>query len=388
VAGALAGALALSGAARADEPPSDKPPPALKLNLLETFDLWTNARGGLRTGGTVLNKLRVSATWNAASLGDPDLVAHVQLAAVNGRPFSGDFVGDIQTLSNIEAPESVRLFALWVQHAFGDNGRARIGLIDLNHDFDINYPVALFISSSDAIAPELSKSGRNGPSIYPVTSFGGEAAWTPSKRFTFRAAALDGVSGDPAHQSAFVIVRLKGSDGALLIGQADWNFADNAQASIGAWSYTAATPHLDPARIGGDRQSGVYAFVDGQITKSVAAWVRLGVANPSVAVVSNFEGAGVVWTAPFASRRDDQAGIAIARAGISDVARRTQDLPDAETSIEATYLFAATDKLQLQPDVQYIIHPASAPHLGNALVFGLRVILTLQHPAGSTDSED
>src|SRR5262249_25504928 len=107
--------LAAPAAALADDATPAAPPPALKLNLLENLDLWTNTQGGIRTGGTVLSKLRVSATWNAAALGDPGLNAHIQIFATNGRPFSGDFVGDVQTLSNIEAPESVRLFDLWAE---------------------------------------------------------------------------------------------------------------------------------------------------------------------------------------------------------------------------------------------------------------------------------
>ncbi len=291
---AIALAVSVAGAARADDAAPAQQPPALKLNLLETLDLWANAQGGIRRGGTVLSKLRISATWNAAALGDPGFNAHVQLFAVNGRPFSGDFVGDIQTLSNIEAPTSVRLFDLWAEQSFGDKGSVRVGLLDLNHDFDINYPVGLFIASSDAIAPELSKSGRNGPSIFPVSSFGVRGLWTPVKQFTLRLGVFDGVSGDPAHPGAFVKVRLRGSDGALLIGQADWNFADQAQASIGVWGYTAGAPRIDPARRGAERQSGVYAFVDGPLSKQVAAWVRVGLSNPSVDVVSSFEGAGLV----------------------------------------------------------------------------------------------
>jgi carbohydrate-selective porin OprB len=42
----------------------------------------------------------------------------------------------------------------------------------------------------------------------------------------------------------------------------------------------------------------------------------------------------------------------------------------------------------LQPDLQYIVHPASAPHLPNALVIGLRITIAGQYPAGTTDTED
>ena len=81
-------------------------------------------------------------------------------------------------------------------------------------------------------------------------------------------------------------------------------------------------------------------------------------------------------------------GLAIERAGLSAAAQHIQHLPDAETSIEATYAFAATDRLTIQPDVQYIIHPALAPHLPNALAFGLRFVVNLNAPAGASDTED
>jgi porin len=386
VAGALAGVLVFTGAARAEDAPAEKAPPALTLNVLENLDLWENTTGGLKTGGTVLSKLRISATWGAGQLGDASFKAHAQIFAINGRPFSGDFVGDSQTLSNIEAPTSVRLFELWADQAFGDKGSVRVGLLDVNHDFDVNSPVGLFIASSDAIAPELSKSGRNGPSIFPVSSFGVRGIWSPTKRLTFRAAALDGVSGDPDHPGAFVIARLRASDGLLLLGQADWNISDQAQVSIGAWGYTAPTQRIDPSRPGQERQSGVYAFVDGPIAKSLSAWVRVGIAKPAVDQVSNFVGAGVVWNVPW--RKGDQAGLAIARAGVSGPAQRALGLPNAETSIEATYLFKVSDQLSLQPDVQYVVRPASAPNLPDALVIGLRITFTSQFPAGTADTED
>ena len=379
-------AVAFAGVCRADD--AVAPTPALTLTVLENFDLWENTGGGLRAGGTVLSKLRVSATWNAAKFGDPGFKAHIQMFAVDGRPFSGGFVGDIQTLSNIEAPTSVRLFDLWAEQAFGDQGSLRVGLVDVNKDFDINSPVGLFIASSDAIGPDISKSGQNGPSIFPVTSFGGRVLWTPIKAFTLRLGAFDGVSGDPAHPGAFVKVRLRSSDGAFLIGQADYNISDQAQVSVGAWGYSAPTPRIDPAQPGAERQSGVFAFIDGPISKSLSAWARAGVSNPAVEQVSSFVGAGVVWNAPFPSRKNDQAGLAVGRAGIGGPTRRVLGLPDAETAIEATYLFTVNDKVSLQPDLQYIVHPASAPRLRSALVIGLRISLTGQYPAGTSDTDD
>ena len=105
-------------------------------------------------------------------------------------------------------------------------------------------------------------------------------------------------------------------------------------------------------------------------------------------MVASYLGAGLVKAEPIPGRKDDQLGFAIARAGIGDDARRLQGLPDAETTLEATYRFTASPNFALQPDLQYVIHPAAAPGLRDALVVGLRLIVTVNEPAGSSDSED
>jgi len=176
----------------------------------------------------------------------------------------------------------------------------------------------------------------------------------------------------------------------LLIGQADWKLTANAQASVGVWGYTATFPYIDPSRPGGQRRGGVYGSVQGPLPfgDDWSGWIRLGLADPAVDVVDSYFGAGLVKQGPLRGRKDDQLGIAIARAGVAGPARRLQDLPEAETSIEATYRLAATETFALQPDVQYIVHPAGAPRLPNALVFGLRVVLTGQCPRNSADTED
>jgi porin len=63
-------------------------------------------------------------------------------------------------------------------------------------------------------------------------------------------------------------------------------------------------------------------------------------------------------------------------------------LPEAETTLEGTYRWQVAQGLFLQPDLQYVIHPAAAHGLPNALVVGLRIIGTANAPAGAVDNED
>jgi porin len=387
---ALAAALATPGlgfAADADGAAGvNATPPAFKLGLSETVDFLQNTRGGISVGGGVNNKLAVAATADGDGFGRPGFKAHLQIFNTNEGKFSAERSGDLQLVSNIEAPQSTRLFAAWVEQRFGDVNGVRFGLMDVNIDFDSIAPAGLFLNSSHGIGIDFSQTG---PSIYPVSALGLRGIWAPSEQLTLTAAVFDGVSGDGNRPHDFVHVKVGGDEGALLIGQADWRLSQETQISIGGWRNTTVFNRLDPA-LGSQRgQGGVYGSIQGPVPigQGVSGWLRLGVADSRVNEVGSYIGAGLVKSAPF-GRKGDQVGIAMARAQVGGPARRLIGLPDAETSIEATYAFAVNDSLALQPDVQYIIHPASASNLKDALVVGLRLSLAFSTPAGTQDDED
>ncbi|MBV9658916.1 MAG: carbohydrate porin [Verrucomicrobia bacterium] len=86
-------------------------------------------------------------------------------------------------------------------------------------------------------------------------------------------------------------------------------------------------------------------------------------------------------------RPKDVFGIAFAYVGISDARRQLardrerftgvrEALPDYENVLEITYQGNVTPWMQLQPDLQYIAHPGGSGAFGNALVLGLRSVVT------------
>ncbi len=365
---------ATAGSACAEEAKA----PALQLEVAEHVDYWRNVTGGLRVGDTTLNKVEFNATFAGEAVGLPGFKAHAQVFKTNGEAFSGSRVGDIETVSNIEAYSTWRLMNAWAEQTVGPV-TVRGGLMDLNYEFDSVAPAGLFLDSSHGIGPDLSDSGRNGPSIFPVSSLGAQVNWAVSSRLTLRTAVFDGAPGDPDHPRAFAAVRLSAADGALVIGQADWTFAGDRPLSIGAWGYTADFDPVDPARGVQHGQRGAYAYVQGPIGRGWSGWVRGGFADGRINVVSGYLGAGVVKADPFGFK-GDQAGLAIAHAIVGADSRRILGLPDAETVVEATYSHAIGDHLTLQPDLQWVIHPASQPHLRNALAVGLRINVAFQIP--------
>ena len=48
----------------------------------------------------------------------------------------------------------------------------------------------------------------------------------------------------------------------------------------------------------------------------------------------------------------------------------------SETTAEATYSFALSESLIVQPDIQYVFSPGADPTLADALVVGSRVTAT------------
>ena len=370
---------------------ADDVPPPLTVSVRDTADFWDNAAGGRRTGTAVLNKLQLGGSFAGDRLGLTGWTLHLQIFRTDGNSLT-DKVGDIQTVDSIDARPVTRLFESWIEKKFGDEDRSlafRFGLMDLNSDYDSIQTSSLFVNSSQGIAADLARSGRNGPSIYPVSSLGFRISWLPSKAWTFRLAAFDGVPGDPNHPNAFVSVKLGRSDGALLIGQADYHLSDKAKIEAGIWRYTTLVPVIGAQVSDRRADQGAYVSIEGPIPKhdKWSAWARVGLANGAVQQVSGYLGAGLVGQGVVPGRPEDRIGLAIARAENGNPARRTFDFRSAETSCELSYQVKVHDTVALQPDLQYVVHPSAEAHVRSALVIGLRVVLTAGYPKKAPANE-
>lgn len=222
--------------------PTDKLPP-LAIAARETFDA-VDVLAGANPGAAILNKLQISGTLRGDQFGLNGWLFHAQLIRFDGQSVSRR-LGDLQTSDNIEAVPANRLFEAYFAKTWGEDQHSvalRAGLIDLNSQFDSIDQASLMLNSSHGIGPDLSRSGRNGPSIYPVTAFGSTLTWVRSPQWTFRLGVFDGVAGSPSTPHAFFAERLSPSDGVLVIGQADYQLDKDRRIEGGVWGYSAAQP--------------------------------------------------------------------------------------------------------------------------------------------------
>ncbi len=348
-----------------------------KVSALATADLLANTSGGLKRGIRLLDKLAVAAAYDAGG----DWIALASAQYTNGTPFSQTLAGDTQTVSNIEAIGSVRVYEVWLARRL-QRGGVKFGLIDLNSEFDVQEAGGLFLNSSNGIAAEFSHTGRNGPSIFPATSLAATGFYVPADGWTLRLGVFDGVPGDPAHPRRFAI-KLSGKDGALVVAQATRRWGDRLRFEAGAWHYTAAFPLLDTAGAARRRVSrGAYGLVEarlhdgGDTGRTLTGWLRAGIADGRVNRIDGYLGGGVVLAAPFAGRQDDSTGISVMHAAFGSPARRAEPgLRSGETTVELTYRAPVAWGITIQPDLQYVIHPNGTPGVGNALVAGVRLTL-------------
>ena len=349
----------------------------LELGFFHVMDGLAVVDGGLDEGQALLHKFDLTADWRSEGF-----EAHLDLQYVGGDEPSAELIGDVQVVSNIEAPDALRVLEAWGAWSLaGGKAGVKAGLIDLNADFDVQDVGLIFLNSSHGVGPDLSQTGLNGPSIFPNTSLAVTGFAEIGEGWTVRAGVFDGVPGDPDDPTR-TLIRLRDDEGALAIAEVEHRFGERAKLKLGAWAYTADFDAIaqtasdgSPARLGSNR--GAYAMLEGRLWSEASdpeqgldAWIRVGLANAEINPIGTYVGGGAVYTGVW--RDDDQLGLAIAHASFGGPARRAFGLEGAETVAELTYSLPINDNIAIQPDVQYVWNPGGDPTISNALVVGIR----------------
>jgi porin len=322
-----------------------------------------------------------------------------------------DLVGDVQGVSNLEASAAVRLEEAWLQQNLLHNRLSwLVGRYDLNTEFYRLQSGALFVNSSFGIGPEFALSGVAGPSIFPNTAVGTRVDIKPSPNVVWRAAVLDGM---PVDRPGGGIRLFAPGDGVLLVGEvALLSRPDTVSVprhrrfqigrgsarsytgklALGGWYYTAHFPDLVDALSSGEPiphqgSGGAYLIADQTVWSprrgrpgTLTVFAQLGLGDGRVNQIGSYLGGGLTFTAPLPSRADDELGLAVAAARNGSHYQRAQTAVGlsvaGETTVELTYLAQLRSWLALQPDVQYVIHPAGTQSQRNATVLGLRLAVS------------
>jgi porin len=305
-----------------------------------------------------------------------------------------DVIGSIHAPSNIAAEDAFRLLEAWYeQSAYDDRLGILVGFYGVDTEFDFKGTVDLFASGSHGTGLDLSETGLNGPSIFPVTSFGTRLRADLTDKVTARLAVLDGVPGDPGDPTATAVLDFSSDQGLFAITELDYMVRTDAtfrRFVLGAWKYTTRFDDLletepDGTPVQRNGSNGIYGFAEwlvfreaGTTTQGLAALVRVGAADEDVNQIAGYYGAGLVYRGLFQGRDEDTLGIGFSTALNGDKYKQAQaeagnPVTDSETELILAYSAHVAPWLRLQPVVQYYLDPGTDPTAGNALVAGLRV---------------
>jgi porin len=358
-----------------------------------TGDLLRNSSGGLAVGNAYLDNLELALSVDGdVAFGVAGLRLFASALYNNAARFSEDFSGDAMIASNIDAPRAVRMYEAWADWSPGWGSLSfRLGLYDLNSEFDLSDARGLMINSSFGVGHDLAQTGTNGPSIFPSTSLALRLAFNPVEDWTFIAAVLDGVPGDP-DDPARTRIHLGGDDGALFIVELHRKASRFTKVAAGAWAYSEEFARIDDSLLGAEPRtstsSGAYALADVALwqdatnpRRTIESFARIGFASDSVNRYDASMQFGLLFNQPFKSRARESLGLAVTSARTGEPYRKAQDrlaapVDAAETAIEVTYRREILPWLTLQPDIQFIVNPGALPSQQDALVFGLRFELT------------
>lgn len=371
-------------------------PLLVELGARYTADALWNVRGGLEEGSACVDHLELAVAFDAGRmLGVADVAGYASLIRTNNPTFSDRYVGDAMIVSNIDTDHTLQVLEAWIDWSFGARraGSLRAGLYDLNTEFDSTQSRGLFLNSAYGIGQELAQTGRNGPSIYPVTALAARVAWAPSESSQFKLAVLDGVPGDPddADRSRWHVSQ---SEGALWVGEVTVSSGPIAQFSFGHWRYSSTFESLRIKDRGSRvalRRDNRGSYVTAELAQRSSGgrdklrwsgFLRAGEANDRVNVFEHHVAAGVVVAWPGPGIAGSELGLAVSEASVGADYRKLQRRAGSpadhyERNVELTWRIPLGPHVVLQPDVQYIVNPGADRRIPDAWVAGLRVELAV-----------
>jgi porin len=394
----------------------------ITFGLITVAETYRTLRGGLRRGATGLTLLDLDvdvdldtlAGWKGAS-------AHATVYQIAGSGASRSRVGNLMTVSEIEALPASRLSELWLEQSlFDDRLFLRVGELSADTEYMVSQTSILFTNGSFGWPAIFAANMTDGGPAYPLSAPTVRVKYVPTPVLSFQASLIDGTPGggnprsgiDPQRRNPNG-TRFPLSDPPLVLAEASYAYNTQRGAeglpgtvTLGGWHrfgrVDAVTP--DPVtglgrRLSGD--SGLYGVIDQTIFQEpddpndgASVFLRASASPGDRNLVDFYLDGGIAYRGLFPGRSDDTLGLAVGVTRISRAARRLDtiaavqgDTPtprrSAETLLEATYQAVLAPGIALQPTLQYVVHPGGGianprepdgKRVRNATVFGLRFI--------------
>ena len=340
-----------------------------------TMDWSAPVSGGISRRGTARGLLDVNVTVDTEPLFDlPGGTFFAQYLFRHGRNGSDD-VGDLQAFSNIDEARLSREYELWFeQKLFADLVRFKGGQVDANSEFAFVNAAGEFINASAGFSPTVFTFPT-----YPDPALSLNFFIYPHENVYIGA----GVYGDSITETSrrgfrepFWISEV----GVTIPGGDSWG---DLRLAAGFFYDTGRLDRFDGGTQG--KGTGIYALVENQVWREnpdeegdeqgLSVFAQYGFADEDVSTFEHHVGFGISALGMIPTRDADAMGLYWTTVKTS---RATGSPYDAnESSLEFFYKFEVTPAISLKPDIQYILNPGGVKTADDALVFTLRLDVTL-----------
>ena len=110
----------------------------IRINAFYTGEVISNVNGGIRQQSTYLDIVEMMITSNFDEIAPwKGTTFYINAMGTHGKN-PGDSVGDLQGISNIAAPNMIKIHEIWLQQNYqNDRFSILFGLYDLNSEFDV-----------------------------------------------------------------------------------------------------------------------------------------------------------------------------------------------------------------------------------------------------------
>jgi porin len=361
----------------------------IEIGLSYQSDFVSNINGGVSISGDLIDTRTVGLNMDMQTLlGWKNTYFYISYLYSNGGDVSA-IVGSAGVSGLESGIRGGKIYEAWIDTRLGLQNSLRIGLYDLNSEFDVVPAAGLFVNGAFGMGNDIAQSGSNGPSIYPVPGMGLRYQTRINQNGYFQLALLEGDPGTGSPRFSWA-----SSEGFLLVleGGVEDGGEDAMQgkAGFGGWIYSAqSTTDAAAQPITASYNYGVYLLLNGALMyegdktdQGLSGFMRLGVASPLVNAYSAFSSAGLVYTGLVPGMDQDQLGIAMLVNLASDhystvMAGLATPVTDHEVIVEFSYRNQISADFYVQPFMQKVYNPGLDPAVNDAKVFGVRMGMEL-----------
>ena len=353
-------------------------------------EVMSNVSGGERTG-TGYNglasfgldvDLEQTAGWKGTSF------------RLSGMDLHGSGIasrtGDIMGVSDIEGYGSVRLYESWIEKELLESGVSlRAGLLLADEEFSTLESAGTLLNATFGWPEFISLNVPNtGPAFY-IPALGARLLWSPSDNLYTQIGVFDGdtfdsLDGDDTINRHGLHWELGNGQGSIIMGEIGYRinqgFNDEGLPGtykLGVWHHSGNFQSLYSNSTHNGNQ-GVYASAEQMVfyeygDQGLNIFARIGFAPDDRSEISNSFQIGFGYTGLIPNRDIDKLALGVSHAKIS------KNLPGrtAETVVEACYTYFMSDDFSIHPNMQWVHDPGASGELDAAVVFGLRVNLSI-----------